>query len=178
MSNQLGEALVGDSAFRLAAEIQKKVKVAITGGAAVQLLTRGQFMTMDVDLVLVGGEGKGKVEVALRELGFVRRGAYWMDKTGENLFQIIGPYFDREDWVKYAGLRLRTVCLEYLIAIRLQMCNRGQARMCEQALFLLEEYREDLDMPYLRELLKRFGVDNSFLDKSKLLRLSGAECQR
>lgn len=167
--------MVGDSAFRLAAEVQRRANVAITGGAAVQLLTRGQFMTMDIDLVLVRGESEERAEEALRELGFVRRGAYWMDKTGENLFQIVGPYFDREDWARHAGLRLRTVCLEYLIAVRLQMCSRGEARMCEQALFLLEEYRGDLDMPYLKELMRRFGVDESFMRKSKLLRLSRAE---
>ena len=170
--------MVGDSAFRLAAEIQKRAKVAITGGAAVQLLTRGQFMTIDVDLVLVRGESEEKAERALRELGFVRRGAYWMDSTGENLFQIVGPYFDREDWARHAGLRLRTVCLEYLIAVRLLMCSRGEARMCEQALFLLEEYREDLDMPYMRELLKRFKVDESFLKKAKLVRLSSQKIGR
>lgn len=170
--------MVGDSAFRLAAEIQRRVKVAITGGAAVQLLTRGQFMTMDVDLVLVEGESEERVEKTLWGLGFIRRGAYWIDKTGEHLFQIVGPYFDRQDWARHAGLRLRMTCLEYLIAFRLSMCSRGEARMCEQALFLLEEYKDDLDMPYLQELLRRFGVDESFLGKAKLKRLSAQKQER
>ncbi|MDI6643268.1 MAG: hypothetical protein QMD95_04370 [Candidatus Hodarchaeaceae archaeon] len=170
--------MVGDEAFRLAAEVQRRVKVAITGGAAVQLLTRGQFMTMDVDLVLVDGEREEIVEKTLWKLGFIRRGAYWLDKTGENLFQIVGPYFDRLDWARYKNLRLRISCLEYLIAFRLFKCSRGETRMCEQALYMLEEYKKDLDMPYLRELLGRFKVDESFLSKVKLKRLSVRKRER
>ena len=170
--------MVTDSAFRMVAELQRRANVALTGGAVIQILSRGLFITGDADLVLVGGEIESRVESALQSLGFVRRGAYWMDREGENLYQIVGPYFDRVTEVEYGGLKLRTVCLEYLLAFRLSMCSRGEVRMCEQALFLLEGYKEDLDMPYLRELLKRFGVDESFLGKAKLKRLSARKRER
>ncbi len=170
--------LVTDSAFRLVAELQRKANVALTGGAVVQILSRGLFITGDADLVLIGGEDKSRVEPILWDLGFVRRGAYWIDSEGENLYQIVGPYFDRVTEVEYGGLKLRTVCLEYLLAFRLLMCSRGETRMCEQALFLLEGYKENLDMPYLQELLRRFKVDESFLGKAKLKRLSARKTER
>jgi hypothetical protein len=75
--------------------------------------------------------------------------------------------------VEFAGLSLRTVSLEYLVADRLAKCRRGLVLGCRQALELLDRYREGLDEKYLRGLLKRFDVDPSFLDERKLERLSG-----
>jgi hypothetical protein len=163
--------MVEESAFRQVRAIQRGANVVLTGGALVQLLSRGMFLTADVDLALVGGESEERAEAALRGLGFVKRRAYWMDRAGENLFQIVGRYYDPEDTVE----RIRAVCLEYLVADRLQKCSNGEVKMCEQALFLLREFGGELDTPYLKELLRRFGVDESFLRKSKLLRLSRAE---
>jgi hypothetical protein len=50
--------------------------------------------------------------------------------------------------------------------------------MCEQALFLLKEFGGDVDRGYLRELLKGFGTDESFLRMSKLKRLALAASKR
>ena len=109
---------------------------------------------------------------AIMELGFQKMGNVWVDEKGHHLIQVVGPYFDSETTVDYGNLTLRTVCLEYLIADRISKCSNGLSKACEQALVLLEGYEEKLDKDYLRELLKRFGADESFLNKSKLVRLS------
>jgi hypothetical protein len=171
--------MVTESAFERVAKIQKKAGAILTGGALVQLLSRGRFLTADVDLVLGPDESEERVVEVLRELGFIRKGTYWLDEEGDDIYQLIPEnYFGREMGVRHKGSKLRTVCLEYLVANRLMRCKKGEAKMCEQALYLLSGFGRDLNMPYLKEFMERFGVDDSFLRKSKLLRLLRVEPKR
>jgi hypothetical protein len=162
--------VIGLSDFRLVAELQKVVPVFLTGGAAIQIYTEGAFRTRDIDLVTA------KLEEATRELqrrGFVKMGHTWFREEDQKVIDLLWGHPERPRTVEFAGLSLRTVSLEYLVADRLAKCRRGLVLGCRQALELLDRYREGLDEKYLRGLLKRFDVDPSFLDERKLERLSG-----
>lgn len=164
--------MVTESAFERVAKVQKKAGTILTGGALVQILSRGRFLTADIDLVLAPNESEEGAVKALQELGFIKKGAYWLDESGDDLYQLIPEYYyDRTMGARYKGGRLKTVSLEYIIADRLRGCSEGDRGMCEQALFLLEGFGRDVDGGYLRELLRRFEVDESFLHMSKLQRL-------
>ena len=170
--------MVSYSDFRLAAKLQAKVGVVLTGGAAVQLFTRDEFLTGDIDLALTEGESHGRVAKALEHLGLRNMGNIWLDEKGHRIVQVVGHYFGPKRVVEYGDLTILTVGLEYIIADRLSKCSHGLSKGCEQALVLLEGYGGELDTSYLRELLKQFGVDESFLDKSKLMHLSSRKRER
>jgi hypothetical protein len=165
-------SVVSYSDFRLTAELQGVVSVVLTGGAAVQLFTRDEFLTGDIDIALTEGESHDKVAKALEHFGLQNMGNIWLDEKGHRIVQVVGYYYGPKKEVEYGDLTIRTVGLEYLIADRLSKCSHGLSKGCEQALVLLEGYWGELDTSYLRELLKQFEVDESFLDKSKLMRLS------
>lgn len=171
--------MVTESAFGRVAEIQKKVGVILTGGALVQILSRGFFLTADVDLVLAPNESEEGAIAALRKLGFIQKGAYWLDEAGDDIYQLIPQHYrDRTRKVKYAGDVFEAVAFEYIIADRLLGCSRGDRRMCEQALYLLKEFGKKVDREYLQELMEQSEVDRSFLSESKLRRLARPRRER
>ena len=152
------------------AELQKVVDVYLTGGAAVQIYTESTFRTKDVDLVTID------LNAATRELegrGFTKMGNTWFREEDRKVVDLLFCPVERPRTVEFVGMSLRTVSLEYLIADRLAKCKSGLRLGCRQALDILDRYREGLDEDYLREQLKNFGVDDSFLDEQKLERLSG-----
>jgi hypothetical protein len=164
--------MVTESAFIRVAKIQEKIDVILTGGALVQLLSRGLFLTADVDLVLAYGESEEEASAALMKLGFTKKGAYWLDEEGEDIYQLMPERFlARHEEVRYRGKKIKVACVEFIIADRIHKCAGGERLMCEQALFLLKEFGKDVDRRYLRELLNEFGTDESFLSVPKLKRL-------
>lgn len=162
--------MVGYPDFRLVAELQQVVPVYLTGGAAVQIYTEGAFRTKDIDLVT---EDLGAASQELERRGFVKMGNTWFREEDRRVVDLLWGPVERPRTVEFAGISLRTVGLEYLVADRLAKCKRGLRLGCRQALELLDRYQEGLDERYLRGLLKKFDVDESFLDERKLERLSG-----
>lgn len=168
--------MVTESAFIRVAKIQEKTDVVLTGGALVQLLSRGLFLTADVDLVLAHGESEEEASATLMELGFIKKGAYWLDEEGDDIYQLIPESFlARSEKIRYRGKKIEVASVEFIIADRIHKCIRGERLMCEQALFLLKGFGGDVDRKYLRGLLKGFGVDESFLSMSKLRRVARAK---
>lgn len=88
-------------------------------------------------------------------------------------FQVVGYYPHEVRQLEHGDLLLRVVSPEYITADRLAKCRRGlRTRGCLAALLMLRSYRDVLDWGKLKEHLKNFGVDGSFLDERKLERLS------
>lgn len=161
--------MVGYAEFKLVADLQKIIPVFLTGGAAVQVYTEGAFRTQDVDLVTE------KLEESTNELerrGFVKMGHTWLRETDRKVIDLLFGPVERPRIVEFAGISLKTVSLEYLVADRLSKCRHGLRLGCRQALDLLDRYRGGLDEQFLRGQLKQFNVDESFLDEQKLERLS------
>ncbi len=160
--------------------LQQEVGVVLTGGGAVQLYTGGAILTGDIDVALLPNETEENVGKALGRRGYWKMGNIWLSRevmeegTPGAPIQVVGHYPHETRQLEQGDLIIRVVSPEYLIADRLAKCKRGlRTKGCLAALLLLRSYRDMLDLGKLKNHLKGFGVDESFLDERKLERLSG-----
>jgi hypothetical protein len=141
---------MADEKFRVLAEINRrsKEKPVLVGGGAVEFYSGGHFVTGDMDLC---ARTAALAEV-LRDMGFRKEGMYFI--RGKLFIHVLGPGFKgRSDEVAIGkGLSIRVISLEDLIIDRLNSCKWWKHAVdCEQALYLLNTYAEQLDYGYLEE---------------------------
>ena len=176
----MSKILVSHRDFKFLESLQQEVDVILTGGGAVQLYTGGAILTADIDVALLPDETEEDVSKALERRGYWKMGNIWLSREaveGGALgvpLQLVGYYPHEIRQLEHGDLILRVVSLEYIIADRLAKCRRGlRTKGCLAALLMLRSYRDILDREKLKQHLKGFGVDESFLDERKLERLSG-----
>ncbi|ACO04494.1 MAG TPA: hypothetical protein DEP48_05300 [Persephonella sp.] len=135
----------------------------IVGGSALEIYTGGFYLTGDIDLV---SPYRDEIEKVILDTGYFR-------KSGKNLIsEKLGLFVEIVD-EKLAGsmektniikidenLDIRVIGLEDLIIDRLNACVHWKSYSdCEWAEVLIEEFKDKIDLKYLKERAKEEKVD-------------------
>jgi hypothetical protein len=124
----------------------------VIGGLALSYYSREVYFTADIDLACADRDSLG---VVLGELGFSRRGRYWIHESLDIAVEAPATTLAGEDapceTVELdGGLHCVLIGLEDLIVDRLNACKHWKSEGdCEAAELLIVRYRDDLDWDYL-----------------------------
>lgn len=124
----------------------------VIGGLALSYYSREVYFTADIDLACADRDSLG---VVLGELGFSRRGRYWVHEGLDIAVEAPATTLAGEDapceTVELdGGLHCVVIGLEDLIVDRLNACKHWKSEGdCEAAELLIIRYRDDLDWDYL-----------------------------
>ena len=137
----------------------------VVGGLAVEIYTRGQYTTLDIDMVMHNRELAGE---ALARLGFIQEGRHWYHEELEVAIEIPNDVLegaDREKIIKIhlpSGKYLYVIGIEDIIMDRLRACVHWRSTSdCEWGLRMLKVHHESLDLDYLRAMAKKDHVTTS-----------------
>jgi hypothetical protein len=126
----------------------------LIGGLALSYYTREVYFTADIDLAYADREA---LDAALRELGFVKKGRYWVHEGLDMAVEapaseLAGEDAPRETVELEGGLRCVVIGLEDLIIDRLNACKHWKSEVdCEMTELLIVRYRQELDWAYLEK---------------------------
>ncbi len=124
----------------------------IIGGLALSYYSREVYFTADIDLAFADRHALDEVLV---ELGFVRKGRYWIHEALDIAVEapasdLGGEEAPRETVDLDDGLRCVVIGLEDLIIDRMNACKHWRSEGdCEAAALLAARYRGELDWDYL-----------------------------
>jgi hypothetical protein len=113
------------------------------------------------------------VQRPLRELGFLRKGRYWVHEELDLAVEapagvMAGEQAPRETVDLEEGLRCVIIGLEDLIIDRLNACKHRRSEVdCEMTELLVARYREELDWAYLQR--KAAAPENDTLTELRAL---------
>lgn len=138
----------------------------VVGGLAVEIYTRGQYATLDIDLV------SGRRDLAgatLTTLGFLQEGRHWYHPGLQVAIEIPGEVLegaDRERIIKIhlpSGRYIYVVGIEDIILDRLRACVHWRSSSdCEWGLRMLKVHFTSLDVNYMRDMAKKDHADTLF----------------
>lgn len=135
-----------------------RIKPIIVGGFAVEIYTRSEYSTVDIDLVLTR---RDLADAVLKKLGFQREGRHWYHEQLMVAVEIPNDVLEDADVDKVVelslgeGKRVYVIGIEDIILDRLRACVHWQSSSdCEwgRRLFLLHFSR--LDMDYMKKTAK------------------------
>lgn len=143
----------------------------IVGGLAVEIYTRNEYTTLDIDLIF---SQRDIADFYLTRIGFKREGRHWFHRELMISIEIPNDMLEDADVDKIVeielpdGLNVFVIGIEDIILDRLRACIHWKSTSdCEWAkrLFLLHEDR--LDHAYLNEQAKKdqtFGCIEAWLE--------------
>jgi len=126
----------------------------LIGGLALSYYTRDVYFTADIDLAYADRDALDEV---LRELGFVKKGRYWVHEGLDMAVEVPaadlpGEEASRETAELEGGLHCVVIGLEDLIIDRMNACQHWKSEVdCEMTELLIVRYREELDWAYLEK---------------------------
>jgi hypothetical protein len=126
----------------------------LIGGLALSYYTREVYFTADIDLAYADREA---LDTALRELGFVKKGRYWVHEGLDMAVEapaseLTGEDAPLETVELESGLRCVVIGLEDLIIDRMNACKHWKSEVdCEMTELLIVRYRQELDWVYLEK---------------------------
>jgi hypothetical protein len=126
----------------------------LIGGLALSYYTRDVYFTADIDLAYADRDA---LDAALRELGFCRKGRYWVHDGLDMAVEVpasdlAGEEAPRETAELDGGLRCVIIGLEDLIIDRMNACKHWKSEVdCEMTELLIVRYRGELDWAYLEK---------------------------
>lgn len=130
----------------------------LVGGAAVELYTGGAYTTGDLDLV---GAVEPRLEAALRNAGFERRGRHWVHESAQVFIEFPGSALaagERAAWIEVEGMRVRLISAEDLLVDRLGAWQYWRSSIDGVNAFLLwQAVGEDIDLGRFQERLQEAG---------------------
>jgi len=130
------------------------IKPIIVGGLSVEIYTRGDYTTRDIDFVF---PGRHIADNILLHLDFVKEGRYWYHPILEIAVEIPDDFLDgdKEKIIKFNLENQRhiyVIGIEDLILDRLRACVfRKSSSDCEWALRLMLTHKDILDFDYLQK---------------------------
>lgn len=147
----------------------------LIGGLALSYYTRDVYFTADIDLAYADREALDEV---LRELGFVKKGRYWVH-TGLDMAveapaaALASEDAQRETVELEGGLSCVVIGLEDLIIDRMNACKHWKSEIdCEMTELLIARYGKELDWAYLE---RRAALpENDTLAELRALKRKGA----
>ncbi|MEW6081565.1 MAG: hypothetical protein AB1576_07295 [Bacillota bacterium] len=138
----------------------------VVGGLAVEIYTRGQYTTLDIDLVMHRRELAGET---LARLGFLQEGRHWYHPELEVAIEIPDDVLegaDREKIIKInlpSGRYLYVIGIEDIILDRLRACVHWRSTSdCEWGLRMLKVHYVSLDLDYMRTMAKNDHAATSY----------------
>ena len=143
----------------------------IIGGLALSYYSREVYFTADIDLACAD---RDTLDEVLGELGFARRGRYWIHEALDIAVEapastLAGEEAPCESVELEGGLRCVVIGLEDLIVDRLNACKHWKSEGdCEAAELLVIRYRDELDWTYLER--KAALPENDLLTELRTLR--------
>jgi len=133
----------------------------LVGGAAVELLTDGGYVTGDLDFV---GSVPAPVATRLREVGFRKRGRHWVHEEEQIFLELPGDRLEpREPAVEHSAgpWTVRIISPEGLLADRLAAAKNWSSEIdAANALRLLRSDRIRWRPRVLRRLARELEVDD------------------
>jgi len=146
----------------------------LIGGLALSYYTREVYFTADIDLAYADREALDEV---LRELGFVRKGRYWVHPGLDIAVEapasgLAGEEAQRETVELEGGLSCVVIGLEDLIIDRMNACKHWKSETdCEMTELLIARYGREIDWDYLE---KRAALpENDTLAELRALKSKG-----
>ncbi len=134
--------------------------VIVVGGSAIELYTRGAYVSGDVDLV---APDLDRVSSALRRWGFRKEGRLWLREDWKLAVDLVGtPYTgsSTRTWTvttPYGPVRLAAI--EDLLVKRLASAKHWrQPGDLEHAALLGKRFQDSIDWTYAREQAERYAV--------------------
>jgi predicted nucleotidyltransferase len=131
----------------------------IVGGLAVEIYTRNEYTTVDIDLIL---SYRDKADEILTQLGFKKQGRHWFHPT--LLVSVEIPNFVLEDadsarvleLILPDGMKVYVIGLEDIILDRLRACVHWKSNSdCEWAARLYYLHKDTLDIEYMKVTAKQ-----------------------
>lgn len=146
----------------------KHIRPVIVGGLAVEIYTRSDYTTVDIDMIVSDRKLAGEILV---QLGFTVEGRHWYHERLMVSIEIPNDILEDADYNKIIELQMDDELKVYVIGIediildRLRACIHWKsASDCEwgKRMFLL--HRDRLDIEYMKEMTKR-DLTRNLLDK-------------
>lgn len=139
---------------------KKKVQPIVVGGSAVEFYTEGLYPSYDIDLV---GSRKVIGEILEKKFGFRQSGRHWINEEIGFYVEIPSSRLvgdpERITRIKVGSLSVFVLGLEDLILDRINACMHWESHTdCEQARFLLKEYKNRLASEYLEKKASDEGI--------------------
>lgn len=141
----------------------------VVGGLAVEVYTRGQYTTLDIDLVMMRRDYADDV---LKALGFSKEGRHWYHAELEVAIEIPGNVLADADYEKVtkinlpSGRHIYVIGLEDIILDRLRACVHWESTSdCEWGLRMLKVHKAYLDKEYMFQMVDKDKVETA--DKLK-----------
>jgi len=134
------------------------IKPIIVGGLSVEIYTRNDYTTVDIDLVL---SGRDKANEILQKLGFEKLGKDWYHEDLEIALEIPDNVLDGSyEKVLILNLpnnkKVYVIGIEDILADRLRACVHWKSTAdCEWGYRLLFIHYQDIDIEYLIEKSKK-----------------------
>src|SRR5690625_982586 len=142
---------------------KEKLKPIIVGGLAVEIYTRGEYTTSDIDIIFSQRE---IADSYLKSLGFITEGRHWYHEELMISIEIPDDMLEDADDEKVIQLQLENNLHVYVIGIediildRLRACVHWKSSSdCEWGKRLFFMHAQRLDMNYLKNTSQ---VDNTF----------------
>jgi len=155
--------------------LEEKMRPVIVGGLAVEIYTRNEYTTVDIDLILFTYQKAGEI---FDFLGFKKQGRHWFHP--ELLVSVEIPNFVLEDAdpsrvieiLLPNDLKVLVIGIEDIILDRLRACVHWKSTSdCEWAErlyylhqdrldkdYLVNKSREDLTFPVLESIMKNINT--------------------
>ncbi len=125
----------------------------VVGGLAVEVYTRGQYTTLDIDLVM---QGRDLARDILGQPGFLQEGRHWYHPELEVALEIPGAVLEDADPGRIikinlpSGRHLYLIGIEDIILDRLRACIRWRSSSdSEWGLRMLKVHYTSLDLEYM-----------------------------
>lgn len=132
---------------------EKNLRPVIVGGLAVEIYTRSDYTTTDIDLIISNREAANTI---LLELGFVREGRHWYHEQLSVSIEIPNDKLEDADDDKVIelslndGLKVYVIGIEDIILDRLRACIHWKSSSdCEWGKRMFLIHYERLDIPYM-----------------------------
>jgi hypothetical protein len=149
------EKMVGAAAVLTGLLETHHIKPVIVGGLAVEIYTRGDYTTVDIDVII---SDRGLAAELLRQLGFIKAGRHLYHETLMVSIEIPNNVLEGADENRIIQLELEDKQKVYVIGIediildRLRACVHWRSTSdCEWGRRMLLLHRERLDMAYLKK---------------------------
>lgn len=126
----------------------------VIGGLALSYYTREVYFTADIDLAY---SDRKALDSALKEIGFKKRGRYWVNNILSLAIEVpVGVLVSEDSPLEIVelgpGLRCQIIGLEDLIIDRMNACKYWKSEIdCEMVELLIRKYIRELDWEYLRK---------------------------
>ncbi|QKY68817.1 hypothetical protein [Lentibacillus sp. CBA3610] len=153
------EKMVQTTAILTSLFERENLKPIIVGGLAVEIYTRSEYTTLDIDIIF---SQYGIADKYLKLLGFVSEGRHWYHKELLISVEIPNDMLEDADDTKVTellldnGLHVYVIGIEDIILDRLRACVHWQSSSdCEWGKRLFSIHFKRLDLDYLKDTAEK-----------------------